>query len=413
MLNSKERGRRAMFEEVRAGRLSVAAAARALGLSYRHARRLYGAFVAQGEGALAHKGRGRCSNRGQGPAVKAAVLARYAERYEGFGATLAAEKLALDGWRVDHETLRRWLLAAGLLTRRRRWVPHRSRRPRRAAFGELVQLDGSHHAWFGPGYPPACLMNAVDDASSTTYGLMATGETTEVAMQLLMRWIRRYGVPQALYTDQKNIFIATREPTREEQLAGITPLTPFGQACARLGIAIIGAHSPQAKGRVERSHAVYQDRFVKELALQGRTTIPQANALLETFCDELNARFAIDPATLPDAHRPLAPGVKLDDVFCYEDTRVLANDFTVSYQGRILQILASNRPRPKPRERLVVRRWLDGSLHLYYHDAPLAFEELPVRPRPPAPPPKPPAPPKARAPKPAPDHPWRRRAGKR
>src|SRR5690606_23484094 len=158
--------------------------------------------------------------------------------------------------------------------------PHRERRERRARFGELVQVDGSHHRWFGPDGRQCCLMNLVDDATGCTYSLMFEEETTEAAMQVLWGWITRYGIPQALYVDRKSVYITDREPTVEEQLAGQEPLTAFGHACAKLGIQLITAYSPQAKGRVERNHAVYQDRLVKELRLQGLTTIAEANTLL-------------------------------------------------------------------------------------------------------------------------------------
>jgi len=205
----------------------------------------------------------------------------------------AGRRTGRSGRVLDHETLRRWLLGAGLWQKRRKRSKHRARRERKAHFGELVQLDGSHHRWFGPERAESCVMDMVDDATGLTMALMAEQETTEAAMRLLWQWVERYGVPQALYVDRKTVFITDREPTLEEQLAGQAPMTAFGNACAKLGIVLIPANSPQAKGRVERRHGVLQDRLVKELALRGITRIPTANRLLANgFIDGLNAKFA-------------------------------------------------------------------------------------------------------------------------
>ena len=412
-MSRRELDRKAVLEEVKSGRRTLLSASVVLKLSYRHMRRLYKAFLLGGDAVLAHKSRGRSSNRGHGAQFKARVLARYRERYDGFGPTLAAEKLAQEGLGVDHETLRRWLISDGQWRRRRKRSAHRQWRERREAFGDLAQLDGSHHAWFGPEHPRCCLMNLVDDARGTTMAIMAEEETTEAAMRLLWAWVERYGIPRALYMDKKSVYLCTRPPTIEEQLAGKEPVTAFGRCCEKLGIEMITAHSPQAKGRVERNHGVYQDRFVKELALEEITTVAGANACLATFCDQLNAKFALDIADTPDHHRKPPKSLDLRDVFCIDEERTLSNDYTVRHQNRIFQVLAENKPLPRPKEKVLVRTWLDGSLHLRYKDKPLLFNEIPsapVRPKPPAvskkaarrsPLPKP---------KPARNHPWNRNA---
>ncbi len=294
---------------------------------------------------------------------------------------LAAEKLAEQGLAVDHETLRRWLLQAGLWQKHRKHREHRSRRERRAHFGELVQMDGSPHHWFGDEGPENCLMELVDDATGTTLSLMDTGETTELAMRALWWWIDRFGVPRALYTDKKNIYISDRQPTVEEQLAGEEPLTPFGKMCQTLGIEIVAANSPQAKGRVERMHGVYQDRFLKEMKLQGITTIEGANALLRGgFCDDLNRKFAVAPREEADYHQPVPKGVELADVFAHEETRRVSNDWTVSFQNQVFQILAENHPLPKPKDRVIVRTRLDGTRTFIYRDKPINYKALSARP---------------------------------
>ena len=254
-------------------------------------------------------------------------------------------------------------------------------------------------------------MNMVDDATGRTLSLMAENETLEGAMRLLWHWIERYGVPVALYTDRHTIYRAFRQPTLQEDLAGEEPLSSFGRACKKLGIAILTAHSPQAKGRVERKHGVFQDRFLKELALQNITTIAAANALLqEGFVEDLNRRFAVPPADPADAHRPLAKGENLAAILCREKSRTVSNDFTVRYESRWYQITRDNRSLPKPRFRVTVRTLLDGTMELLLEGRRLAFKAIPIpkqgvaatasssNPRPrPAPP------------IPGPNHPWRTR----
>jgi len=297
----------------------------------------------------------------------------------GYGPTLAAEKLAVLGVAtVDHETLRRWMVQEGLWSRHRKRKPHRQWRERKAHFGELVQLDGSFFDWFERGDRP-CLMNMVDDATGRTQGKIFAEETTEAAMRVLWAWIERYGVPRALYTDWKNVYLTTRQPTVEEQLADAMPRTVFGRACERLGIEIIGASSPQAKGRVERSNGVYQDRLPKELRLLGVTSIDEANQVLEaSFCDHLNDKFAIPARSDEDWHRGAPTAEELGRVFVTEEARVVQNDSTVRYEGRYFQLSGPRERLPRPKARVIMQRRLDGTLHILYHDQELEFREIPL-----------------------------------
>jgi len=272
----------------------------------------------------------------------------------------------------------------------------------------MLQFDGSHHAWFGPQQPRCCLMNLVDDARGVSMGYLAPQETTKAALQILWMWVARYGAPGSLYLDRKSTYLARREPTREEQLAGVEPLTEFGHACKKLGIELITAYSPQAKGRVERKHAVYQDRLVHEIRLRALTTLEQVNRLLrESFDDELNQKFAVEARCPKDAHRPVPRRVDLRDVFCSDHLRVVANDYTVQFGRKYHQISALNAPLPKRGEKVLVRIWMDGTMRLLYKTKPLIFHVLP----------KPPVKSKPIAAakpsnkrKPAPGHPWKRRA---
>jgi hypothetical protein len=346
---------------------------------------------------------------------KEAVLERYREGYEGFGPVLAQEKLCEEGYEVGRETLRTWLIEQKLWRPRRKRSRHRQRRQRKEHFGELVQMDGSHHRWFGEEKQPSCLMDMVDDATGTTLALMDARETTGLAMNALWLWCERYGIPRALYVDRKNVFVTTREPTVEEQLAGDEPLTEFGKACKKLQIEIIPANSPQAKGRVERKHGLYQDRFVKELRLRGITTITEANTLLQNgFVDRLNRKFARPALRETDFHRPAPTKRQLREIFCFEKTSTVANDWTVRCENHFYQILKRNDPLPRPRHKVIVRRLLDGTIQLLWRDKKLKFKEIapPSTPRsytePAASRPAPKEESKNNY-KPAPDHPWRRR----
>jgi transposase len=407
LMSEGERLRKVILEGVREGRVTLTAAALRLEVSYRQLRRIWKRFRAEGDPGLVHRGRGRPSNRSKPASLRQRAIWRYRERYQGFGPTLACEKLAEEGLVLDHETLRRWLIREGLWARPKAGVRHRTRRERKARFGEMLQLDGSPHRWFGRHEPEACLMNMVDDATGTTLSLLTENESMDAAMLLLWRWIERYGVPGALYTDRHTIYRAFRQPTLAEDLAGEAPLSSFGRACKKLGIAILTAHSPQAKGRVERKHGVFQDRFLKELALQGITSIAAANGLLQNgFVEGINRRFAVPPADPVDAHRPLAKDEELAAIFCREKCRIVANDFTLRHEGRWYQITRNNRSLPKPRFHVTVRTLLDGTVELWLDGRRLDFEAIPTPKQDTA---KPGTPPKPRPapPRPGPDHPWR------
>jgi transposase len=352
-------------------------AAKQMQLSYRQAKRVWQQFRQHGEAGLVHRGRGKASNRRITATRREAILGRYRQRYEGFGPTLAAEKLAEEGLGVHAETLRLWLIQEGLWERHRRRSEYRQRREPRGRFGELVQLDGSHHLWFEDRGGYSCLMNMVDDATKTTQARLEPQETTQGAMRLLWAWIRRYGIPMSLYTDQKNVFVTDREPTVEEQLAGQQPLTAFGLACQRLGIEIITAYSPQAKGRVERSHGVFQDRLVKELRLRGISGIPEANELLQGgFVEKLNHKFAIPPRDPQDAHVPLLPGVDLRRIFCFETPRSVSNDWVVRHNNRWYQLQPEAKRLLRLPAKVTVADWLDGSVHILAKAKELPFTEI-------------------------------------
>lgn len=380
LMSQKERRRQLILEGVKENRLTLKMAALQLGISYRQCRRAYQRYLKEGEQGLLHKSRGNLSNRRKSLVFKEEVLNYYQENLSGFGPTFATEKLIAAGYTLDHDTLRRWLCQAGLWQVHRQRAVYRSQRERRQRFGELIQMDGSHHHWFGS--EKSCLINMVDDATGRTLARLYPEETTEGVMRTLWDWIALYGIPQALYVDRKTVYVTSREPTLEEELAGEEPLTAFGKACQKLGIVLIKAWSPQAKGRVERNHAVYQDRLVKEFKLQRINTLSEANTLLGMgFCHELNQRFACLPMSEDDAHRPLTPDVILADIFCMEITRVVRNDWTFRHDNHCYQIYKTSQASVRPKARITVRTRLDRTQTVFYQGHCLSYGILEQRPK--------------------------------
>jgi transposase len=420
-MSTRELSRAGVLARVAAGTLRLGSAATLMDVSYRQAKRLYRRYRAEGARGLKHRSAGRRSNAARAEAERGRILALVREKYSGpieqrFGPTLAAEHLAAeDGVQVHHDTLRRWMLAAGLWSRARKRSPHRRRRERMAHFGELVQLDGSLHAWFERRGPQSCLLTMVDDATGRSLGSFGVQETIWAAAGVLRAWIERYGLPRALYTDWKNVYV--RVPNAKERETGAEPLTQFGRMCAALGIQIIPASSPQAKGRIERHHGTHQDRLVKKLRRGGIGDVATANAFLTTeYWADHNTRFAQAPASADDFHRRAPSARVLDRVFRLETSRVVANDWVVRYHNRLLQ-LERRSPLPPARGTVLVYEDAAGQLEIRYRDQRVRWTEITAARA--APPPSPTAPiaPRPRGPRRTPrrpdaDHPWRRAAAR-
>ena len=377
-LSSRELNRVEVLGRVKAGNLKLGEAAELLDLSYRQIKRLWKRFRGGGAKALQHRGCGRESNRGYEKEFRERVQRRYADIYADFGPTLAAEHLAEEGMAVSRQTLARWLRAAGLWSGSRRRKPYRQRRERRVHFGELVQLDGSFHLWLEDRAERGCLMHLVDDATSTAQARFYAEETIWGAVGVLRHWVEKYGVPQALYTDWKNVYV--REATEAEKLAGKAPLTQFGRMCQRLGIRIIAANSPQAKGRVERAHGTHQDRLVKKLRLAGIASYDDANRYLDDkYLADHNRRYARAAASQVDYHRRRPTARQLDEVFWLEEERVVSADWVVSYKTRLLQLERQSRHYAPARSRVTVRENQQGELAILYRGQRLTFKEIFVK----------------------------------
>jgi transposase len=369
-MSQKERDTLKVMHGVLAGERTQAEAARLLRRSARHVRRLQRKLEAQGDAALAHGLRGRPSNRRADPQLKAAVLRAYREDYPDFGPTLAAEKLAGRGLAVGAETLRRWLQAAGLWQRRSRREPHRSRRPRRDCFGELVQIDASIHDWLEGRGEQVVLIAMIDDATGRVLARFYPAATTEAHLGLFGRWLRRHGRPLALYSDRHSIF----EPQDKGKLAPGAE-TQFGRACRELDVELIRAHSPQAKGRVERLFGTAQDRWVKELRLAQVATLQGANGLLPRLLREHNRRFSRPAKRSRDAHRRLGPGHRLEATLSLQERRVVSNDYVVRFRSRFYQLLPPAWPGLRGGQ-VVIEGRLDGAMAMRFGPRYLKYREI-------------------------------------
>mgnify|MGYP002624038031 CR=1 FL=1 len=411
-MSRQERRRLELCGRVNRKELSLAKAAELAGLSYRQMKRVYRRYREESDRGLVHRLRGRPSNRGSNADKREHVLALYRERYHDFGPTLAVEYLAREHQvRLGVETLRRWLMQAGLWQAKRRRSVHRRWRERKEHRGEMIQMDGSHHDWFEGRRGRACLMVMIDDATNFTYARFFEDETTVAAMSTFQRYVEQHGLPRSLYVDRDSIYKTTRSATVDEELAETGPLTQFGRAMQELEVRLILANSPQAKGRVERRNAVFQDRLVKALRLAGISDLDKANAFLEaTFLPELNRQFQVKPRNKADVHRRLPRGVQLQRPLSIQEERVVQSDWTVTWRHRRFQLTASNQKLALVRRRVLICEQLDGTICLVYRGRELAWEEIATAREPVSVQPvlSGPMGAKRMGQQPRPDHPWRR-----
>jgi Integrase core domain. len=370
MMSAKERDRLTILTQVCEEHLTVADAAELLSISERQAYRILQRFRLEGAKGLLHRLRGHPSNRGYGEELRQRVVHLYWQDYRDYGPTFFSEKL-MEHHRlqINHETVRRWLMANGGSNLQRKKRLHRKKRPRRSAKGELLQFDGSDHDWFEGRGPVCTLLHAIDDASSTTFLKFSPSEDTANALITLRGYCEHHGIPRALYTDFDSVYYADKT------------LTDVGRAMQALGVEIIYASSPQAKGRVERGNRTHQDRLVKELRERGISTIADANRFLATeYLDKHNKRFAVTE-NLADVHRSIE-GYNLDNIFCFQTERHVRNDYTISLAGQYIQLIHGKEPLPPPRHSVTVRRYLNDTLHIFWKELELSFEILDHKPAP-------------------------------
>jgi transposase len=378
-------------------------AAGLVGLSDRQVRRLIQRVRAAGDAGICHRSRGKASNHRIPKRVKARALTLFRAEYSDFNLVHATEKLGeVHGITIHAETLRLWLNAAGIPYKRRKAKRHRQWRERKAHCGELVQLDGSHHDWF-EGRGPACVfMGYIDDATNTVWGRFYEYEGTRPALDSLKRYIRQYGIPQGVYLDKHTTYKSWAKSTIEEELTDQRPRSQFEQSVAALGIAVIHANSPQAKGRVERLFKTLQDRLVREMRLRGIKSVAEANAFLQHYLPKYNRHFRRPAASMADLHLPAPSSRELDRLLCIRAERTVKNDFTIAHHGTLYQLEQATRAK-----KVTVEERLDDTLHITYRGHDLRYRVIAMRPTKEAP-----ESPRVRHAKPPwippVDHPWRK-----
>ncbi len=352
-------------------------AAGIIGICLRQAQRIVKAVRIEGDKGVIHKSRGHLSNRAFPGKIKDKSLKLYKEKYHDFGPTLGSEKLfEIDKIKINDETLRLWLLEAGIPYKKRKARPHRQWRERKHSFGEMVQMDGSHHDWF-EGRGPACvLMGYIDDATGQPFARFYSYEGTLPAMDSFKRYIVKYGIPVSIYLDKHPTYKSTKKQTIEDELNNTEPLSQFSRAAEELGVDVIYADSPQAKGRIERLFNTFQNRLIKEMRLRGIKSAKEGNMFLRHYLPAYAKRFAVVPANETDLHRPIPQRIDLDAVFCVKTIRVLRNDFTVAYNGKLYQV--EDNPNA---EKVTVEERSNGSVHISYRGTDLKFKEITSRPK--------------------------------
>jgi len=372
-MSHRELDRVAVIGKLADRELRQCAAARQLGLSVRQIKRLLKAYRQAGAAGLVSKRRGWPSNNRIAVSLREHFVGLVRDRYHDFGPTLTHEKLTeVHDFGFSVETLRQWMITDGLWQPKcRRRAPLHQRRPRRPCRGELVQIDGSPHAWFEDRGPRCCLIVFIDDATGALGALrFVPVESTRAYMETLADHLRQHGRPVALYSDRHSIFRVNR-PDREGEL------TQFSRALKTLDIAPIHANTPQAKGRVERANQTLQDRLVKELRLRAISDIDAANAWLPEFIAAFNARFAQPPQSLADAHRTvLHSAAELRLIFSLHHARRLSKNLTCQFNNRELQLTGHGRGYRLRGARVTLCQHFDGTITLLHQGQAMAFRVL-------------------------------------
>ena len=374
-MSQRERDVLRVMSSVLSGKRTQVEAARLLRRSTRQIRRIQRRLEAGGDGGVVHGLQGKRSNNAADSVIIRRVLSLCRGAYGGFGPTLASEKLSEDhGLPISRESLRRLLIREGLWQRQRRRDKHRARRNRRSCFGEMAQADASEHDWLEGRGPMLTLVGMIDDATDRVALHFYESETTESYMDILRRWIGKHGRPASWYSDRHGIFRAEEKVAGHDQKQSV--LTQFSRALKELGVELILAGSPQAKGRVERLWGTAQDRLVKELRLAKARTIDQANVVLEQkFTPWFNRRCTQKAASGNDAHRPLGTSLDLDAILSIQHERVVGNDYTIRIDNQVYQLLPPAWPGLR-KGKVIVERRADGSMRVRFKRRYLEFKAI-------------------------------------
>jgi transposase len=370
-MRARDRDWLKVLHEVGKGHVTQAEAGQQLGVTGRWVRKLIARMRKEGDEGILHRLRGRRSNRKIGEKMQREAVKKVKGKYADFGPTLAAEYLAeREGIQVSKETLRKWLMEAGVWkgTARRVEAVH-AWRPRRSCWGELVQWDTSEHDWLEGRGEKLYLVAMIDDATSRLMGQFVEHDSTPENLRMLKSYLERWGRPVAFYTDKASLFRVNRGSSVEEQLEGEEAQTQIGRALRELGIEWIAAHSPQAKGRVERCFGTLQDRLVKGLRVAGACSLEQANDYLHReFLPDWEKRFTVEARKATNAHRRLRREHNLKGILSHVESRVVANDYTLRFEGRSYQVARSSIRAGLRGARVRVEQRLDGTLAVRFRD---------------------------------------------
>jgi hypothetical protein len=389
-MTQRDRDRLIALKKAKKGLITQRQAAEEIGQTERHIRRLLVKLKREGDQAVVHGRRGKRSNRRLAEKSQAQAMAILGqEKYRGFGPTLASEYLSRHHQiTVSRETVRAWMIEARL------WRPRKQKlekvhpwRPRRARCGELVQWDTSEHQWLEERGPKLYLISMIDDATSRLHARFVLHDSTAENMRLLWSYLERHGRPLSFYTDKASLFQTARKIARDvkelprDERAPLPP-TQIGRALSEMGIVWIAAHSPQAKGRVERSFQTAQDRLVKGLRVAEARTLAEANAYLETeFTPWWNQTLAVVPASAADAHRPLAKDHSLPASLSYVETREVGDGYTIQFDNRIYRIARADIRVGLRGAQVRIEVRLDGSMAVRFRDRYVEVSECLVRPK--------------------------------
>jgi len=348
-----------------------------LELSTRQVRRITERVSKEGDKGIIHKSRGRPSTRAFPEKAKDKILKLCKTKYKGFNPLFASEKLfEIEKITISRETLRGWFKKMSIPYKTRKKRPHRAWRERRHFFGQMVQVDGSHHDWFEDRGPRCVLMGYIDDATSNVFARFYGYEGTFPFMDSFKRYAKKYGLPHNIYIDKHSTYKSTAKPSIEDELNDREPQSQVQRALSELGIEVIYANSPQAKGRVERLFRTFQDRLVKEMRLKGIRTVKDANKFLRYYLPAYNRRFKVEAIEKGDLHRPLQKNTDLDSILCIKTKHGLNNDSTVAHDKKLYLVL--DRIYTK---NVFVQERINGRMLITHKGKPLKYKEIARRPK--------------------------------
>lgn len=337
-MSKKEVKRLKVIHRVMDKRLKQKDAAKALSITTRQVRNIIHKIKTYGDEAIIHGNRGRSSNRKYSDKIKDKVTNIIRDKYWDFGPTLASEKLEeINDIEISKETVRKWMIEAGI------WIPRKIRkeddkhtwRKRKECFGEMVQTDGSVGDWFEGRGPKAVMMAYIDDATGIPFARFYPSEDTRAAMDSFRQYIEEFGIPQSLYFDKNSIYKTTRKANLDEELRSKGPQTQFEKIMEILNVEPIFAHTPQAKGRIERLFETFKDRLIKEMRLAEISNIKEGNKFLKDYLPKYSEKFSVSPANSKNLHREIPADMDLHWVFAFREKRVVTQDFTIQWNNRV------------------------------------------------------------------------------